>query len=65
MGLIDNVISHASRGTLPGTDTYDMSGLFSALPEIENEGVKLSQRFSSQERDMRIGALGELYVFQS
>lgn len=65
LGLIDNVISAASRGTLPDTDTYDMSGLFSALPEIEDEGVKLSQRFSSQERDMRIGALGELYVYQS
>ncbi|KAJ4027908.1 hypothetical protein NW752_000157 [Fusarium irregulare] len=64
VGLIDNVISHASRGTLPGMGAYDMSGLFSALPEIEDEGVKLSQRFSSQERDMRIGALGELYVFE-
>ncbi|KAJ4122741.1 hypothetical protein NW768_010183 [Fusarium equiseti] len=62
LGLIDNVIAIASKRTLPSRDTFDTSGLFSSLPEIEDERVERSQRLLS---DMRIGALGELYVRQS
>jgi len=62
LGLIDNVIAIASKRTLPSKDIYDTSGLFSSLPQIEDETVERSQRLLS---DMRIGALGELYVRQS
>jgi hypothetical protein len=65
MDLISNVISAASTAVIPSKGTYDMSGLFSALPEVDDEETELSLRFRShgrQERDMRIGALGELYV---
>ena len=62
LGLIDNVIAIASKRTLPSRDTYGTSDLFSSLPEIEDERVERSQRLLS---DMRIGALGELYVRQS
>ncbi|CAG7555872.1 unnamed protein product [Fusarium equiseti] len=61
LGLVDNVIATASKRTLPSRDAYDTSGLFSSLPEIEDETVERSKRLLS---DMRIGALGELYVFE-
>ncbi|RGP70137.1 hypothetical protein FSPOR_4249 [Fusarium sporotrichioides] len=66
LGLINNVIDSARKAAIPSCGSYDMSGLFSALPEVDEE-VQQSQRFGSfgrQERDMRIGALGELYVFE-
>ncbi|GKU04976.1 hypothetical protein FLAG1_07771 [Fusarium langsethiae] len=66
LGLINNVIDSARKAAIPSCGSYDMSGLFSALPEVDEE-VQQSQRFGlfgRQERDMRIGALGELYVFE-
>ncbi|KAK2934816.1 Histidine kinase/HSP90-like ATPase superfamily [Fusarium oxysporum f. sp. vasinfectum] len=65
--LVSNVISAANTATLPSKGAYDMSGLFGALPEVDEEEIELSRRFRSHglpERDMRIGALGELYVFE-
>jgi hypothetical protein len=64
MGMIDNVIASARKATIPRRDYFGERGLFSALPEVDDE-VQMSQRFRSygpKERDMRIGALGELYV---
>ncbi|KAG8677589.1 hypothetical protein FPOAC2_03723 [Fusarium poae] len=66
MGMIDNVIASARKATIPRRDYFGERGLFSALPEVDDE-VQMSQRFRSygpKERDMRIGALGELYVFE-
>ncbi|CAF3557216.1 unnamed protein product [Fusarium graminearum] len=66
LGLINNVITSARQGTIPRRECFGEPGLFSALPEVD-EDVQLSQRFRSygpKERDMRIGALGELYVFE-
>lgn len=63
--LVSNVISAANTATLPSKGAYDMSGLFGALPEVDEEEIELSRQFRSHglpERDMRIGALGELYV---
>ncbi|ENH67493.1 hypothetical protein FOC1_g10010770 [Fusarium oxysporum f. sp. cubense race 1] len=65
--LVSNVISAANTATLPSKGAYDMSGLFGALPEVDEEEIELSRQFRSHglpERDMRIGALGELYVFE-
>ncbi|KAM0365767.1 hypothetical protein ACHAPK_009288 [Fusarium culmorum] len=64
LGLINNVITSARHGTIPRREYFGEPELFSALPEVD-EDVQLSQRFRSygpRERDMRIGALGELYV---
>ncbi|CAG1990494.1 unnamed protein product [Fusarium graminearum] len=66
LGLINNVITSARQGTIPRRECFGEPGLFSALPEVD-EDVQLSQRFRSygpKERDIRIGALGELYVFE-
>lgn len=63
--LVNNVISAANTAALPRKGAYDMSGLFGALPEVDEEEVELSRQFRSHglpERDMRIGALGELFV---
>jgi hypothetical protein len=63
--LVDNVISVANATVLPSKGAYDMSGLFGALPEVDEEEFELSRQFRSHglhERDMRIGALGELFV---
>ncbi|KAF5691492.1 hypothetical protein FCIRC_392 [Fusarium circinatum] len=65
--LVNNVISAANTAALPSKGVYDMSGLFGALPEVDEEEVELSRQFRSHglpERDMRIGALGELFVFE-
>ncbi|KAF5714682.1 hypothetical protein FMUND_7251 [Fusarium mundagurra] len=65
--LVNNVISAANTAALPSKGAYDMSGLFGALPEVDEEEVELSRQFRSHglpERDMRIGALGELFVFE-
>ncbi|KAM0492979.1 hypothetical protein ACHAP8_009508 [Fusarium lateritium] len=66
MGMIDNVITAARKAAIPRREYFGERGLFNALPEVDDE-VQMSQRFRSygpQERDMRIGALGELYVFE-
>lgn len=63
--LVNNVISAANIAVLPSKGAHDMSGLFGALPEVDEEEVELSRQFRSHglpERDMRIGALGELFV---
>lgn len=63
--LVNNVISAASTARFPSKGAYDMSGLFGALPDVEEDEVELSRRFRSRnplERDMKIGALGELFV---
>ncbi|KAI8691937.1 hypothetical protein NCS56_00187800 [Fusarium sp. Ph1] len=65
--LVNNVISAASTARFPSKGAYDMSGLFGALPDVEEDEVELSRRFRSRnplERDMKIGALGELFVFE-
>ncbi|KAF4957230.1 hypothetical protein FGADI_3295 [Fusarium gaditjirri] len=65
--LVSNVISAANTAALPSKGAYDMSGLFGALPEVDEEDIELSRQFRSHglpERDMRIGALGELFVFE-
>ncbi|RSL86648.1 hypothetical protein CEP52_015759 [Fusarium oligoseptatum] len=66
--LINNVISAAGTARFPIKGAYDMSGLFGALPDVEEDEVELSRRFRSRnplERDMKIGALGELFVSNS
>lgn len=63
--LVSNVISAAGTARFPSKGAYDMSGLFGALPDVEEDEVELSRRFRSRnplERDMKIGALGELFV---
>lgn len=63
LNLISNVISAATKADFPSRGTYGMSGLFNAMPEVDE--AELSQRFRThgpRERDMRVGALGELYV---
>ncbi|KAG7413911.1 hypothetical protein Forpe1208_v008084 [Fusarium oxysporum f. sp. rapae] len=65
--LVNNVISAANTAALPSKGAYDMSGLFGALPELDEEEIELSRQFRSHglpERDMRVGALGELFVFE-
>ncbi|KAF4462555.1 hypothetical protein FALBO_10629 [Fusarium albosuccineum] len=65
--LVNNVISAASTARFPSRGAYDMSGLFGALPDVNEEETELSRRFHSRgplERDMKIGALGELFVFE-
>ncbi|KAF4340028.1 hypothetical protein FBEOM_6067 [Fusarium beomiforme] len=64
--LVGNVISAAKKAAFPSKGACDMSGLFGALPEI-NEGIEPSRQLRSHnlhEREMRIGALGELFVFE-
>ncbi|KAF9772494.1 hypothetical protein IL306_009798 [Fusarium sp. DS 682] len=64
--LISNVISVANSAALPSKGAHDMSGLFGVLPEV-HEDIELSRQFRSHglhEREMRIGALGELFVFE-
>ncbi|KAM0415352.1 hypothetical protein ACHAPD_006548 [Fusarium lateritium] len=66
MGMIDNDITSARKAAIPRRESFGERGLFNALPEVDDE-IQMSQRFRSygpQERDMRIGALGELYVFE-
>ncbi|KAF4452438.1 hypothetical protein F53441_4718 [Fusarium austroafricanum] len=65
--LVSKVISAANSASLPSKGAYDMSGLFGALPEVDEEEIELSRQFRSHgphEREMRIGALGELFVFE-
>lgn len=62
--LIEEVISASRRVRFPAKDTADISGLFSGL-SIAPEDVESSRRFmsrSNQERDLKVGALGELLV---
>lgn len=64
--LIEEVISTSKRLKFPAKDIADISGLFSGL-SIAPEDVESSRRFisrSNQERDLKIGALGELLVFE-
>lgn len=62
--LIEKVISASRRVIFPAKGTTDISGLFSGL-SIAPEDVESSRRLisrSNQERDLKIGALGELLV---
>ncbi|KAF4976018.1 hypothetical protein FZEAL_7274 [Fusarium zealandicum] len=65
--LVNNVISAASTAIFPSKGSDDMSGLFGALPDADEDDLELSRQFRTRgplERDMKIGALGELFVFE-
>ncbi|KAH8817103.1 hypothetical protein F5884DRAFT_243479 [Xylogone sp. PMI_703] len=70
--LLDNVIRIASRSTFPGTGSYNMVPLLEALPDEEVmvesfDGLDILEAFSSSsrfERCKKIGAAGELFVFE-
>ncbi|KAK7425103.1 hypothetical protein QQX98_000017 [Neonectria punicea] len=64
--LVDDVITAAEKASFPAKSSPDISTLFGGLSIAPNE-VESSRRFGSrspQERDMKIGALGELFVFE-
>lgn len=62
---VNNIISAASTAIFPAKGVFDMSRLFGALPLQDDAGGELLQRFGTgapRERDMKVGALGELFV---
>ncbi|KPM37810.1 hypothetical protein AK830_g8763 [Neonectria ditissima] len=64
--LIGDVIAAAAKVSFPAKGSPDISTLFGGLSMAPNE-VESSRRFGSrspQERDMKVGALGELFVFE-
>ncbi|KAJ3572163.1 hypothetical protein NPX13_g5141 [Xylaria arbuscula] len=68
--LLQHVISRARTATFPHQGPFDMSGLVNALPadeEVDDVDGEMGRRFHSRvplERDMKIGAAGELFVFE-
>ncbi|KAF7543724.1 hypothetical protein G7Z17_g10511 [Cylindrodendrum hubeiense] len=65
--ILNNVISAAERMSLPSFGAYDMSDLLSNLPTEEENDPEAPIILHSRvplERDMKIGAAGELFVFE-
>ncbi|CAF3608899.1 unnamed protein product [Fusarium graminearum] len=71
--ILDRVIEKAQSAVLPSSGSFDMSDLRNALPNDDTnayesfDGLDLVSRFRSTsqlERDKKIGAAGELYVFE-
>ncbi|KAI0813926.1 hypothetical protein GGR55DRAFT_486989 [Xylaria sp. FL0064] len=70
VSLLSHVISSARSTMIPHQGAFDMSELGAALPAEEGEDGTVGEwrrRFHSRvplERDMKIGAAGELFVFE-
>ncbi|KAI1487736.1 hypothetical protein F5X96DRAFT_681025 [Biscogniauxia mediterranea] len=65
VAILDKVITAARRSTLPSHGSFDMSQIRAHLPHA-TEAVELGLRAASQfERNCKIGAAGELYLFAS
>ncbi|KAK5625070.1 hypothetical protein RRF57_000786 [Xylaria bambusicola] len=68
--LLNHVITRAQSAPFPHQGAFDVSGLANALLADEEEGStggEWRRRFHSRvplERDMKIGAAGELFVFE-
>ncbi|KAK2601141.1 hypothetical protein N8I77_010611 [Diaporthe amygdali] len=70
--LLRRVVTAARRSQFPARGSFDMSDMSSALPVFYGaadgyDGIFESHRFHSTsqlERDRKIGAAGELYVFE-
>ncbi|KAI1342846.1 hypothetical protein F5Y15DRAFT_412522 [Xylariaceae sp. FL0016] len=64
VALLDKVIIAARQATLPSQGAFGMGGLHASLPNLEDL-VRLDLRSASRvERNCKIGAAGELYVFE-
>ncbi|KAI1633135.1 hypothetical protein F4809DRAFT_624584 [Biscogniauxia mediterranea] len=64
VAILDKVITAARRSTLPSHGSFDMSQIHAHLPNA-TEAIELGLRAASQfERNCKIGAAGELYVFE-
>ncbi|KAI1377806.1 hypothetical protein F4677DRAFT_458573 [Hypoxylon crocopeplum] len=62
VALLDKVITAARQGILPSQGPFGMGELHASLPD---DLVRLGLRSATQvERDCKIGAAGELYVFE-
>ncbi|KAF4446685.1 hypothetical protein F53441_9727 [Fusarium austroafricanum] len=74
LAILDRAITAARRANFPSGGAFDMNDLRDALPDTGNSngyfsfsGLDVLSRFQSrtqQERDTKIGAAGELYVFE-
>ncbi|KAF9767546.1 hypothetical protein IL306_015275 [Fusarium sp. DS 682] len=72
--ILDRVIAAARRANFPSAGAFDLSDLRDALPNsggpnsyLSFDGLDVLSRFQStsqQERDKKIGAAGELYVYE-
>ncbi|KAH6672747.1 hypothetical protein F5X68DRAFT_175032 [Plectosphaerella plurivora] len=69
--LLTKVVEAARQATFPSQGAFDMSNLLSSLPrgiwQGGFDGPEVRDRFRSTsqlERDKKIGAVGELYVFE-
>ncbi|ORY68490.1 uncharacterized protein BCR38DRAFT_521547 [Pseudomassariella vexata] len=67
--LLDAVLTAARSATLPRRDSFDMSTLMNALPQVTATTDAPQDYFhfrstSQFERDRMIGAAGELFVFE-
>ncbi|KAM0239528.1 hypothetical protein ACHAP5_008251 [Fusarium lateritium] len=71
--ILERVVEAARKANFPSGGSFDMQGLREALPDgsvgtFESfDGLDVMNRFrssSQQERDKKIGAAGELYVFE-
>ncbi|KAK2592305.1 hypothetical protein QQS21_009995 [Conoideocrella luteorostrata] len=72
--LLNRVVAAAQQATFPSQGTFDLSSLSEALPGytptdgVESfDGLEVYAGFRSAgqlERDMKVGAAGELYVFE-
>ncbi|KAF7557162.1 hypothetical protein G7Z17_g877 [Cylindrodendrum hubeiense] len=69
--ILRRVVRAARAASFPSQGSFDMTGISDALPRIEVEnsydGLEQPPRFRSTsqlERDKKIGAAGELYVFE-
>ncbi|KAF4495856.1 hypothetical protein FAGAP_7989 [Fusarium agapanthi] len=72
--ILERVIAAARLANFPSGGAFDLNGLRDALPDSGEQSTYLSyngfdvlsrfQSTSQQERDKKIGAAGELYVFE-
>ncbi|KAF4331984.1 hypothetical protein FBEOM_14228 [Fusarium beomiforme] len=72
--ILDRVVAAARRAAFPSGGAFDLNALRDALPDSGNpdsflsfDGLDVFSRFRSTsqlERDKKIGAAGELYVFE-
>jgi hypothetical protein len=61
--LLEKVIEAARRAAFPTAEALDLQDLADALPSADTQGPLLGLRAQNQiERDIKIGAAGELYV---
>ncbi|KAH8698523.1 hypothetical protein BGW36DRAFT_376264 [Talaromyces proteolyticus] len=65
--ILRSAVNSARRAAFPSRGTFDMAALARSLPTVlpENNGEYFGLRSSEKiERDKKIGAAGELYVFE-